>query len=1064
MDLDAPLTFKKSLADRLVAPMVFVLAFFVYLLTTSSSAYVGSPADVTAIYGGLKPRYNPAYPLWTIMTSGVSAIPIGSLALRFNVLCVFLGALFLSIGYDVVSEAIFRTVDYDPRSEKRAAVAARLGGLGFVVALGFSMPFWAASTRPGLQLFGLVWLAIVSRVYLTYCRSGRLLHLALFGLLYGVGLAESYLFIVFGPLFLLHLAIDMLRYERVRARPWVVLGVAGFVGALMYLVAAGMFYKSDGYEFQSLTSFARVCRMLIQNQFNQVRGLAGGTWLVYLFMAVVPWLAALGVAHRSLNGERDWSFYVLHGVLTVLSVGVFSALPWMFGSVALQWRGLAFYRPFISYLLLAMVFGYVLAYWALFPCTRVSPDAGDVEIKRAGAVGLTVSLLLLLSAGVVSMVNLQEVKARSVAFVADYADSVLDSLDGRDYLISDGVMDDHILIRAHDRGERVMLLDLSRARDPAYGNELESHFTSPQDRNMLDLGLLPMIQSWFERDPDVEQKVAAFRVPDILIGSGLHVRPKGLVFFGVRELDAIKRDVDVSRNMALWREWGKRLAPRDDDSRLLAGFRQYLRRHTSMVANNFGVMLQDLGRDEEAFDVYKRARETVSENVSALLNLVAMLDGGFQSDQADDIRNDLETLVKDESQRLHWSLSHVYGYVRSPVGFARQGMTWVLSGRPGIANVMLQKAEQMSDGKGRTAVKRGRAHMLTMQREDTQAAALYWEILVENPDDYSAMIPLARIAIQRGDMEQAKELLERAEKAGAPKPRMALEWASFMMVSGEMDQARLALEDLVSLDRENKRAWALLSSVSIEQEDYTRAEQAIRKLELLMADPHHYLILVRRAQLARKKLDWADVQRLMDVALENAPSAVIIPLMEMALRADIMVADKEQARKRADKLLRLMPKNWLANYVKGSLFMGRRLREQAELHFRASLADKRNALAANDLAMLLLDKREKLPEAMALAREATELNPKLADLWDTLGLVLFEKGDLDGAERNFDKALKLNKNDPRAHLHLAQVLFAKGKYADARAAVEMVEERRALLPESDKKMLEELAQKLTGRR
>lgn len=66
-------------------------------------------------------------------------------------------------------------------------------------------------------------------------------------------------------------------------------------------------------------------------------------------------------------------------------------------------------------------------------------------------------------------------------------------------------------------------------------------------------------------------------------------------------------------------------------------------------------------------------------------------------------------------------------------------------------------------------------------------------------------------------------------------------------------------------------------------------------------------------------------------------------------------------------------------------------------------------------------------------KERVQSDPNYADLHHQLGLVLFMEGDLEGAERAFIQALKLNPNYREAAIHLGCLLIERRRWDEAQA-------------------------------
>jgi tetratricopeptide (TPR) repeat protein len=126
--------------------------------------------------------------------------------------------------------------------------------------------------------------------------------------------------------------------------------------------------------------------------------------------------------------------------------------------------------------------------------------------------------------------------------------------------------------------------------------------------------------------------------------------------------------------------------------------------------------------------------------------------------------------------------------------------------------------------------------------------------------------------------------------------------------------------------------------------------------------------------------------------------------------------------------------------------------EKAEQQLRLVLAaDPDDALANNNLGYQLADQNKKLPEAERLIRKALELDRKQrstgtsfgvdseednAAYADSLGWVLFRRGDLVGARRELERAARLpgGNDDPVVWDHLGDVCFRQEERARAGVA------------------------------
>jgi tetratricopeptide (TPR) repeat protein len=105
--------------------------------------------------------------------------------------------------------------------------------------------------------------------------------------------------------------------------------------------------------------------------------------------------------------------------------------------------------------------------------------------------------------------------------------------------------------------------------------------------------------------------------------------------------------------------------------------------------------------------------------------------------------------------------------------------------------------------------------------------------------------------------------------------------------------------------------------------------------------------------------------------------------------------------------------------------------------YRAALQrEPDNTLALNNFAFFLSADPAQLDEALRLAEHAYRRAPASAAVADTLGWLLYRKGDLDRAAALLEEALQRLPGNPQVHYHLGMVYAGLGKTAEARRALE----------------------------
>lgn len=84
-----------------------------------------------------------------------------------------------------------------------------------------------------------------------------------------------------------------------------------------------------------------------------------------------------------------------------------------------------------------------------------------------------------------------------------------------------------------------------------------------------------------------------------------------------------------------------------------------------------------------------------------------------------------------------------------------------------------------------------------------------------------------------------------------------------------------------------------------------------------------------------------------------------------------------------------------------------------------------NPIALNNLGYFLIERDERIPEALGLIQQALKVDPKNPSYLDSLGWAYFKLGKLDDAERFLKDASRLDTDSPTIYEHLGDVYLKK---------------------------------------
>lgn len=1037
-----------SIAGWVQSVVLGFVAFLVYLATLSAGAHPGESALLVAQHMGLFPIMVPSNSLWGMVVGMVLFVARANAASAMNVLSAFCGAMCVALAGKITMDLIFAVHDTDDFNRGRHFAARHLAGLVTSVSLAFALPFWMVSTRAHPGAFDLAFLLVVVAVFMRGIRPIRPVVLMVFSLLYGVLVVEFATAIVLMPLFGVVLLVRLWREEQMRFSVIAPVILTGLVGLTFYLLAAWRFVGTEGYILREYSGFLDVVWQTWRAQYQLImRGLPQVGWLIIVLVFIVPWIVALMVAERSLNEEKDWTFYLLHIVMTACCVLVLLDVPFVVSAV--QSGGRVLVTP---YALAAMCTGYVVAYWFLLPSTAW-PERTEVEPARKRTISTVLGSLLVLPmlflAGRLAFVNFERADGRQTAFVQKYVREVVRSMGGREWLVSDGFLDQNFLVAGCEQRKKLRVLSLGAQQNDIYFNYVSMPFSDPRLKNLAKSGLFPLLAEWPKMDPEFTKRVAFLVEPDFLVAAGMLAVPDGLVFAGVSPEDRREIPEMLAKTDGIRKELMRGVDPKA----LKANpFNTYCLRRLSMLSNNAGVVLEDTGKKAAAFEAYRSAREVDGDNVSALLNMHAMVAGGFAAADAEAVKRDLEQVMKSGPKHNLWNLSRAYGYVRSPWAFERLGMMWARSGQPGMAVVSLKRAMNLLPEDQREGVMQKIADLQLRRKNDAEGEKVLRSLLSSNPTNTHALVGMAYIETRRKEYDKALEYIGKAEKAGAPRMQMVYERAVVAAAQREFKAAFSALDKILKENPRHASAWDLVLSLCVDGKDVGRLRDAVRSLELMNPPPERQLAEAR-GFLAVMGSDWQDAR----VQLERAASlpGVSMNALTMLLRLDMLQARKKDAATHARRLLAMDQNNAFANYIMGSIATSDGDYDTAEGYLRKSLEATRTPEALNDLAWVLF-KKKAYAEAEKMARESLKLRDTTYQAWGTLASILTREGKYDDAEKAFAKSLSLFTGDPAVRLHFAEMLVLKGDAKKAKEMLDSVVGQEEMMTEDDKELLRQL--------
>jgi hypothetical protein len=481
---------------RWLVPLILLAgALGLYLGTMSGGAFPGLPARSLAWHLWLDSGPTLLDSLWGRLVRLCVLLPGDSVALWMGRLSAVFGALVVALVAALMMRVRYALHDaHDPDEARRENQARLVAGLTAGLYVMLCIPFWILSTRSLPGAFHLLLLLAAVWLYSEYQRTGRVSRLYLFGLVYGVGITEFATFWIFAPVAALLIVRTMLQRAEFS---WPVLlrtGLCLVPGLLLYPLNGWTLWSDPAVVLRGFASGWSVVWFIWRDQWHLIIHAPQTTgFLLVMALTLVPWgVLFLLRAKRPAWRYSAWQVFLRLVVLALAMGALFNApfAPWHYFGMG--------YLMATPYLILAACAGYVAGEFWVMGQVREHRNAGIGQPLRSllGGVGL----LMPLAAVVAGVLNLPVADGRPGAILEEQAGDVLDNLQGRDVLLSSGVLDDSLRLLARQRGLDVTVVSLPLATSDVYRQHLTSRFPEPRQQALLGVGFNAFLRDFLGRD------------------------------------------------------------------------------------------------------------------------------------------------------------------------------------------------------------------------------------------------------------------------------------------------------------------------------------------------------------------------------------------------------------------------------------------------------------------------------------------------------------------------------------------------------------------------------------
>jgi tetratricopeptide (TPR) repeat protein len=343
------------------------------------------------------------------------------------------------------------------------------------------------------------------------------------------------------------------------------------------------------------------------------------------------------------------------------------------------------------------------------------------------------------------------------------------------------------------------------------------------------------------------------------------------------------------------------------------------------------------------------------------------------------------------------------------------------------------------------------ARVLTAEGNSVAAIAISQEAAALDPEAHRFAYADTLLRLDRLDEARAELESLRADQSVRDEADLRLGKLAYQL--GDLSEAGRRFGSLISSPGMAPEAFFYLSSIA---EREGRTDLALEGYTKLAEAGAGLIVRGRAARLLMKQGERDEAFRLLDeYASKERSEALDVEFAKAALLEDL--GSSSDAIALLKLALERYPEHPGVRYQIALIQDKTGQTRDSVRNFESLLKERpEDASLLNALGYSLADRNQKLPRAESLIRKALDASPDNPAFLDSLGWVLFRRGDIPGALPYLERAYRIFP-DPEIASHWGELLWMSGKQSEARALW-----ARSLARAPDSKPLRATIERLTG--
>jgi tetratricopeptide (TPR) repeat protein len=287
------------------------------------------------------------------------------------------------------------------------------------------------------------------------------------------------------------------------------------------------------------------------------------------------------------------------------------------------------------------------------------------------------------------------------------------------------------------------------------------------------------------------------------------------------------------------------------------------------------------------------------------------------------------------------------------------------------------------------------------QQKSDQALAVYRKMTELFPKDPRPSFLIGSVLLGQGKQADARKAFEKSNETSPDYLPTVEKLVDLDLADKQYASAIDRVQKVIDKEPNQAQAWALRAKIYLAQRDFAHAEPDLLKAIELDPKLEPAYLLLAQLYVASNRQEEA-IAKLTTFA-ENNKSAQAVPALMQLGMINEQLKNFAAARDAYEKLLTVAPNS---------------------------------ALALNNLAILYSERLGELDKAYDLAKKANEAAPNEPHLADTLGWILFKKGDYRNALRLLQESADKLPDNPTIQSHLGMAHYMLGEEEPARIALQ----------------------------